>query len=73
MITLKEMKLTFTIDVENEKLKRTISDMNGNIIWTTGLDVSTKIDVSEEGIQAYEEQMKSLPFWNIVETERIYL
>jgi len=66
-IQLKEMKLIFT--VEDQSLTRTVTDMNGNVIWECITEEATEVDRSEEGIAAYEEQMKSLTCWNIVEVE----
>lgn len=72
-ITLKEMKLTFIVDVDNLLLERKITNMNGDIIWTSGMVDSTEVDTSPEGLDAYEIQMKAIPAWNIVQVERVYV
>jgi len=69
-IQLKDMKLIFT--VEGESLTRTVTDMDGNVIWESVTPEATEVDRTPEGLDAYEEQMKQLPFWKIVEVERIF-
>lgn len=70
-IQLKEMKLIFK--VEGACLTRTITDMQGVTIWESITPEATEVDRSEEGLLAYEEQMKSLPFWNIVAVEKVFI
>lgn len=67
-IQLKEMKLIF--EVGNDTLRRYVTDMSDNIIWDSGVQDSNAIDNSTEGLDAWEEQMTSMPFWNIVEVIR---
>jgi len=69
-IQLKDMKLIFT--VEGESLTRTVTDMDGNVIWESVTPEATEVDRTPEGLDAYEEQMKQLTFWKIVEVERIF-
>ena len=65
------MKLTFTVD--GESLTRTVSEItNGNVIWECVTPEATEVDRSPEGLDAYEQQMTNLPFWNIVEVERVF-
>jgi hypothetical protein len=65
-ITIKDMKLTFT--VEGSSLTRTVSDLNtGTVIWESTTPEATEVDRTIEGLEAYENQMKQLPFWNIVQ------
>lgn len=70
-IQLKEMKLIFEVD--QLTLRRYVTDMNALIIWDSGFQDSNLIDNSEEGLDAWETQMRSMPFWNIVEHERFFL
>lgn len=70
-IQLKEMKLIFT--VSGTSLIRTVTDLEGTVIWESVSPEATEVDRSDEGLEAYEIQMKSLPFWNIVEVEIIRL
>jgi len=69
-IQLKDMKLIFEVYRNEDKLRRYITDMSNNIIWDSGLQDSGFVDNSDEGLDAWETQMKSMPFWNIVEVER---
>lgn len=69
-IQLKDMKLKFIVDRTNETLQRIVTDMNDLVIWDSGMQISTKVDVSDEGLDAWEAQMRSMPFWNIVLVER---
>lgn len=70
-IQLKEMKL-FVKKLDSEKYKRYITDLNGNPIWEDkdqyylyqGL-----VTMDSERMTDLIEQMKQLPFWNIVEVE----
>ena len=70
-IQLKEMKL-FVKKLNNEKYKRYITDLSGNPIWEDkdqyylyqGL-----VTMDSERMTDLIEQMKQLPFWNIVEVE----
>jgi hypothetical protein len=72
-IQLKDMKLIFEVHVTDAKLRRYVTDMQGTIIWDSGIQDSNMIDNSEEGLSAWETQMKSLPFWKIVSVEKSYL
>lgn len=72
-VILKDMKLVFTIYENEEKWIRTIEDMNGNPIWTNGEEPLLYDQRSEDMLDAWEEQMKQLPVWNIVSHERIYV
>ena len=65
------MKLIFK--VEGTSLTRTVTDMYGNVIWECVTQEATEVDRSPEGLNAYEEQMRMLPFWKIVEVEKVFL
>lgn len=71
-IQVKEMKLIFEI-YGDTRLRRFVTDMNDNIIWDSEFHDSNPIDNSPEGLDAWEQQMRSMPFWNIVEHKRIVL
>lgn len=66
-IQIKDMKLILTIS--GNTLTRVVEDLEGNIIWSNGGEYyddtmpSTLLD-------EYENQMKQLSFWNIVEVEK---
>jgi len=70
-ITLKDMKL-FVKKIDSEKYKRYITDLNGNPIWEDkdqyylyqGL-----VTMDSERMNDLINQMKQLPYWNIVEVE----
>ena len=70
-IQLKDMKLIFT--VEGESLTRTVTDMDGNVIWESVTPEATEVDRTPEGLDAYTEQMKQLTCWKIVEVEKVFL
>ena len=73
LVILKDMKLIFTIYENEEKWIRTIEDMDGNLIWTSGEEPLLYDQRSEDMLDSWEEQMKHLPFWNIMSHERIYI
>ena len=66
-IQIKDMKLILTIS--GNTLTRVVEDLEGNVIWSNGGEYyddtmpSTLLD-------EYENQMKQLSFWNIVEVEK---
>lgn len=66
-IQIKDMKLILTIS--GNTLTRVVEDLDGNLIWSNGGEYyddtmpSTLLD-------DYENQMKQLSFWNIVEVEK---
>jgi hypothetical protein len=70
-IELKDMKLTMEVNIKDCTLRRYVSDMKGNIIWDSGVQDSNEVDNSKEGLDAWESQMTSMPFWKIVEVERV--
>jgi hypothetical protein len=70
-IQLKEMKL-FVKKLNNEKYKRYITDLNGNPIWEDKEQYYLYqgiVTMDSERMTDLIEQMKQLPFWNIVEVE----
>lgn len=72
-ITLKDMKLIFTIWNEEEKWTRRVEDMDGNLIWTAGEEKCLYDQREEEYLNEWETQMRALECWNIVEHERVYV
>jgi hypothetical protein len=72
---LKEMKLKI-IKLNDTQYKRIIEDFDGNEIWNGGEQYYIYNDVvvmSAENLLQLIEQMKGLPFWNIVEvTNELY-
>jgi hypothetical protein len=68
-IQIKEMKLTFIVN--GQSLTRIISDLSGNVIWQCITSEAADVDLTNDGLAAYEIQMKSLPCWNIVAVEKI--
>lgn len=70
-IQLKEMKL-FVKKLDSEKYKRYITDFNGNPIWEDKEQYylyQGLVTMDSERMTDLIEQMKQLPFWNIVEVE----
>lgn len=70
-ITIKDMKL-FVKKIDNEKYKRHITDLNGNLIWEDKEQYYVYQGLTTMDSQRMNdliEQMKQLPFWNIVEVE----
>lgn len=70
-IQLKQMKL-FVKKIDSEKYKRTITDLQGNLIWDGGEQFyifQGRITMDKERMDNLITQMKQLPFWNIVEVE----
>lgn len=70
-IQLKQMKL-FIKKINSEKYKRTITDLNGNLIWDGGEQYYVYQDMvvmDSDKMNDLINQMKNLPFWNIVEVE----
>jgi hypothetical protein len=67
--TLKEMKLKI-IKLNDTQYKRVIEDFTGNEIWNGGEQYyiyDGVVVMQNENLLQLVEQMKSLPFWNIVE------
>ena len=67
MVTIKDMRLVF--DIFDGMWKRTVTDMQGNIIWEYEKPIENS-QTTPEMIDAWEAQMKQLPIWNIIEVER---
>lgn len=70
-IQLKEMKL-FVKKLDSEKYKRYITDLNGNPIWEDKEQYylyQGLVTMDSYRMTDLIEQMKQLPFWNIVEVE----
>ena len=66
---LKEMKLKI-IKLNDTKYKRVIEDFDGNEIWNDGEQYyiyDGVVVMQNENLLQLIEQMKALPFWNIVE------
>lgn len=66
---LKEMKLKI-IKLNDTKYKRLIEDFDGNEIWNGGEQYyiyDGLVVMQNENLLELIEQMKALPFWNIVE------
>ncbi len=66
-IQIKDMKLILTISGNN--LTRVIEDLDGNVIWSNDGEYYDDT-MTPTLLDAYETQMKQLPFWNIVEVEK---
>ncbi len=70
-ITLKDMKL-FVKKIDSEKYKRYITDLNGNPIWEDKEQYylyQGLVTMDSERMNDLINQMKQLPYWNIVEVE----
>jgi len=67
-IQLKDMKLILTIS--GNVLTRVVEDLDGNTIWSSG-DEYYDETMPSTLLDDYETQMTQLPFWNIVEVEKI--
>jgi hypothetical protein len=68
-IRLKEMKLKI-IKLNNTQYKRVIEDFDGNEMWNGGEQYyiyDGVVVMQNENLLELVEQMKGLPFWNIVE------
>lgn len=74
-IELKQMKL-FVKKIDSDKYKRYITDLNGNPIWDGGEQyyVYQGMEVmDQQKIDDLINQMKQLPWWNIVEVENDFI
>jgi len=73
---LKEMRLKI-IKLNDTQYKRVIEDLDGNEIWNGGEQYYVYDDVvvmSNDNLLELIEQMKGVPFWNIVEViNNLYL
>jgi hypothetical protein len=70
-IQLKPMKLLVK-KLDNSKYKRTITDLDGNLVWDGGEQwyvYNDMVVMTPDQMQDLINQMKQLPFWNIVEVE----
>jgi hypothetical protein len=69
-IELKQMRLIFTIG--ETTWTRRVETLDGELIWQ-GTDEVILNDsmVSDETLDEWESQMRSLPVWNIVEHRRL--
>lgn len=70
-IQLKQMKLSVK-KIDNKKYRRTITDLNGNLIWEDKEQYylyQGLVTMDSKRMTDLIEQMKQLPFWNIVEVE----
>ena len=70
-ITLKDMKL-FVKKIDSEKYKRYITDLNDNPIWEDKEQYylyQGLVTMDSERMNDLINQMKQLPYWNIVEVE----
>ena len=67
-VQLKPMKLIFSRD--EDTWNKTITDLNGNIIFQQiGLKLFSE-QCNKEYFDDWENQLRKLPWWNIVEVER---
>jgi hypothetical protein len=73
---LKEMRLKI-IKLNDTQYKRVIENLDGNEIWNGGEQYyiyDNVIVMGNENLLELIEQMKSVPFWNIVEViNELYL
>jgi len=70
-IQLKPMKLLVK-KLDDTKYKRTITDLDGNLIWEDKEQwyvYNGDIVMDTQKMNELINQMKQLPFWNIVEVE----
>lgn len=67
-IQLKPMKLIFSKNEDNT-YNKTITDLNGNIILERKNLIFFE-DFNKQYFDDWENQLKTLPWWNIVEVER---
>jgi glycosylphosphatidylinositol transamidase (GPIT) subunit GPI8 len=70
-ITYKPMKLSVK-KIDHEKYRRIITNLEGSLIWDGGEQFYVFQDLevmNAERMHDLIEQMKKLPFWNIVEVE----
>ena len=66
---LKEMKLKIT-KLNDTQYKRVIEDLDGNEIWNGGEQYyiyDNVVVMSNDNLLELIEQMKGVPFWNIIE------
>lgn len=67
-LQLKEMKLSF-ID-NGDTWDKVISDMEGNIIFEQRGIILFEENRTKEYFDNWENQLRNLPWWNIVQVER---
>lgn len=69
--TIKEMILKFTYNEGDNTYNRTVTDLRGNIVVEYSNEILT-VPESEykEFFDAWEFQMKQIPWFNIVKVER---
>lgn len=69
-IQLKPMKLTFSINQQNNTWDKVITDMEGRVVFEQrGLKLFDEM-MNKQYFDDWENQMRNGPWWNIVEVER---
>jgi len=69
--TIKEMILKFTYNESDNTYNRTLTDLRGNIVVEYPHEIFTVPESKyKDFFDAWEFQMKQLPFFNIVQVER---
>lgn len=67
---LKPMKLSFIKSASGDTWDKVISDIHENIIFEQRNITLNEENNTKEYFDSWEAQLRSLPFWNIVEVER---
>ena len=68
-VALKRMRLLVTVRLYEKTWDRVISDESNNVIWKDLDRVISENESTVQGLIEWVDQMKSIPHWNIVETE----
>lgn len=68
-VELKRMRLLVTVRLYEKTWDRVISDEKNNVIWKDLDRVISENEQSIQGLIEWVDQMKSIPHWNIVETD----
>ena len=68
-VTLKRMRLLVTVRLYEKTWDRVISDESNNVIWKDLDRVISENESTIQGLVEWVDQMKSIPHWNIVETD----
>lgn len=67
-ITLKPMKLIFSHN--EDTWDKIVTDLEGNVIFEQRGIKLFEENITKEYFDGWENQLRQLPFWNIVEVER---
>ena len=69
-ITIKPMKLIFSRNAGEDTWDKVVTDLDGTIIFEQRNIKLFDENINAEYFDGWENQLRQLPFWNIVEVER---